>query len=41
MNRLNDKLADNSVNMEKLKNENYNIEHEFIQKLKEKESESI
>ena len=27
--------------MEKLKNENYNIEHEFIQKLKEKESDSI
>jgi hypothetical protein len=41
MNRLNDKIADNREKKNKLENENYNIESEFIEKLKDMEKESV
>jgi DNA-dependent RNA polymerase auxiliary subunit epsilon len=41
MNRLNDKIADNRDKKNKLENENYNIESEFIEKLKDMEKESV
>ncbi len=41
MNRLNDKIAENKDKNIKLDNENYNIESEFIEKLKDLEKESV
>ena len=41
MNRLNDKIAENREKKTKLDNENYNIESEFIEKLKDMEKESV
>lgn len=41
MNRLNDKIAENRDKKTKLDNENYNIESEFIEKLKDMEKESV
>lgn len=41
MNRLNDKIAENKEKKTKLDNENYNIESEFIEKLKDMEKESV
>ena len=41
MNKLNDLYYKNTYLQEKLKNDNFNIENEFKQKLKELENESI
>ncbi len=41
MNRLNDKLALNSNATNQLQNENFNLENEFIEKLKEMEKASV
>lgn len=41
MNRLNDHFYNNTAQQKKLKNDNFNIENEFKQKLKELENESI
>lgn len=41
MNKLNDLFYKNTDLQEKLKNDNFNIENEFKQKLKELENESI
>ena len=41
MNKLNDKFSDNLDKQKNLKNENFNLENEFVQKLKELENESI
>lgn len=41
MKRLNDKIAENKEKNTKLDNENYNIESEFIEKLKDMEKESV
>jgi len=41
MNKLNDHIFQNNEKQEKLTNENFNIEMEFKQKLKEMENESI
>ena len=41
MNRLNDKIAENKEKNTKLDNENYNIESEFIETLKDLEKESV
>lgn len=40
MNKLNDQYSDNKDNAWKLVNENFNLEKEFVQKLKELENES-
>lgn len=40
MNKLNDQYSDNKDNARKLVNENFNLEKEFVQKLKELENES-
>lgn len=40
MNKLNDQYSDNKDNAKKLVNENFNLEKEFVQKLKELENES-
>ena len=41
MERLNTKIDDNREKKIKLENENYNIESEFIEKLKDLEKESV
>ncbi len=41
MNKLNDLIYQNNERQEKLTNDNFNIEMEFKQKLKEMENESI
>ena len=41
MNRLNDGLSKNQYQETKLKNENFNIESEFVEKLKELEKDSV
>lgn len=41
MNKLNDTFSDNLERQKNLKNENFNLENEFVQKLKELENESI
>ena len=41
MNKLNDHIFQTNEKQEKLTNENFNIEMEFKQKLKEMENESI
>ena len=41
MNKLNDGLSKNQASEEKLKNENFNIESEFVEKLKELEKDSV
>lgn len=41
MNKLNDLIYKNNEKQEKLTNDNFNIEMEFKQKLKELENESI
>lgn len=41
MNKLNDIFSDNLDRQKNLKNENFNLENEFVQKLKELENESI
>lgn len=41
MNKLNDAFYSNTNHQDKLTNDNYNIEKEFMQKLKELENESI
>jgi len=41
MNKLNDLIYQNNEKQEKLTNDNFNIEMEFKQKLKEMENESI
>ena len=41
MNKLNDLFYSNTNTQDKLTNDNYNIEKEFMQKLKELENESI
>jgi len=41
MNKLNDGLSKNSSSEEKLKNENFNIQSEFVEKLKELESTNV
>ena len=41
MNKLNDHFSDNTIASQKLTNENFNLENEFVQKLKELENESI
>lgn len=41
MNRLNDRLATNISQENKLKNENINNESEFIQRLKDMEKEAV
>jgi len=41
MNRLNDQLSKNQHSETKLKNENFNIESEFVEKLKELEKDSV
>ena len=41
MNKLNDMIYQNNERQEKLTNDNFNIEMEFKQKLKEMENESI
>ena len=41
MNSLNDSLSDRKDSKLKLKNENLNIESEFVEKLKELEKESV
>jgi chromosome segregation ATPase len=41
MNKLNDKFSDNLDKQKNLKNENFNLENEFVQKLKELENDSI
>lgn len=41
MNKLNDRFSDNLDKQKSLKNENFNLENEFVQKLKELENESI
>ena len=41
MNKLNDTFSDNLDRQKRLKNENFNLENEFVQKLKELENESI
>lgn len=41
MNKLNDLFYKNTDLQEKLKNDNFNIENEFKQKLKELENQSI
>lgn len=40
MNKLNDQYSDNKDGAQKLINENFNMEKEFVQKLKEKENEA-
>ncbi len=40
MNKLNDQYSGNKENARKLVNENFNLEKEFVQKLKELENES-
>lgn len=41
MNKLNDQLSNNKDTRQKLENENFNIESEFVEKLKELEKESV
>lgn len=41
MNKLNDLYSGNRESNTKIFNENFNLENEFVQKLKELESESI
>jgi chromosome segregation ATPase len=41
MNKLNDTFSDNLDKQKNLKNENFNLENEFVQKLKELENDSI
>ena len=41
MNKLNDLYSKNRESNTKIFNENFNLENEFVQKLKELESESI
>lgn len=41
MNKLNDLFYKNTAQQTKLKNDNFNLENEFKQKLKELENESI
>ena len=41
MNKLNDTIAVNGDKKSKLENENINLESEFVEKLKEMESEAI
>jgi len=41
MNKLNDALFINHEKKNRLENENFNIENEFIEKLKELEKESV
>ena len=41
MNKLNDLYYDNTAHQTKLTNDNFNLENEFKQKLKEMENESI
>lgn len=40
MNKLNDRIADNSDKKQKLQNENVNLQSQFIEKLKEMEHEA-
>ena len=41
MNNLNDELSNNSEKRTKLENENFNIESEFVEKLKQMEKEAV
>lgn len=41
MNKLNDQLSNNKEHKQRLENENFNIESEFVEKLKELEKESV
>lgn len=41
MNRLNDKLSVNNQANHQLNNENFNLENEFMEKLKEMEKDSV
>jgi chromosome segregation ATPase len=41
MNKLNGLCSNNREHQQKLTNENYNLENEFVQKLKELENESV
>ena len=41
MNKLNDELSNNQAKKQKLDNENFNVENEFKEKLKELEQESV
>lgn len=41
MNKLNDALYENRAKKSKLDNENFNIESEFVEKLKELEKDSV
>jgi len=41
MNNLNDELSNNSDQRTKLENENFNIESEFVEKLKQMEKEAV
>ncbi len=41
MNKLNDELSNNKDQRQRLENENFNIESEFVEKLKELEKESV
>ena len=41
MNKLNDGLSKNQSSEEKLKNENFNIQSEFVEKLKELEGTNV
>lgn len=41
MNKLNDRIYENKEKKQKLENENFNIESEFVEKLKELEKESV
>lgn len=41
MRTLNDRFSDNNEKQQKLNNENFNLENEFVQRLKELENESL
>jgi hypothetical protein len=41
MNKLNDQYSENTEASQRLTNENFNLENEFVQKLKELENESV